>query len=38
MLSNKYNSLRETKKLLDEGVITQEEFQQEKAKLFAEPN
>lgn len=35
---NKYNSLREAKKLLDEGVITQEEFQQEKAKFFADPN
>jgi hypothetical protein len=36
MLSNKYNSLREAKKLLDEGVITQEEFQREKAKFFAD--
>lgn len=38
MLSNKYNSLREAKKLLDEGVITQEEFQREKAKFLADPN
>ncbi len=38
MISNKYNSLREAKKLLDEGVITQEEFQREKAKFFADPN
>lgn len=38
MLSNKYNSLREAKKLLDEGVITQEDFQREKAKFFTDPN
>lgn len=35
---NKYNTIREAKKLLDEGAITQEEFQQEKAKILADPN
>lgn len=38
MFSNKYNWLREAKKLLDEGVITQEEFKLEKAKFFANHN
>lgn len=33
-----YVSLREAKKLLDEGVITQEEFQREKENFFADTN
>jgi hypothetical protein len=33
----KYMSLVNLKKLLDGGVITQEEFEREKAKILAQP-
>ena len=33
-LNNKYNNLRKIKELLDEGVLTQEEFEQEKEKIL----
>jgi len=33
---DKYEKLRELKKLLDEGIITQEEFEKEKKKILDE--
>lgn len=34
---SKYSRLTELKRLLDEGVLTQEEFEQEKKKVLSEP-
>ena len=34
--SDRYDALRELKSLLDEGVITQEEYEQEKGELLAQ--
>jgi hypothetical protein len=34
---SKYTKLTELKRLLDEGVLTQEEFEQEKKKVLSEP-
>jgi hypothetical protein len=35
--SSKYRKLTELKKLLDNGVLTQQEFEQEKAKILSQP-
>jgi len=37
LASGKYEKLAALKKLLDSGAITQKEFDQEKAKVLAEP-
>lgn len=36
--SSKFDEIRELKKLLDEGVITQQEFQREKERLLSKSN
>lgn len=35
--TSKYSRLTELKRLLDDGVLTQEEFEQEKQKILSEP-